>query len=340
MKRILIPKEDLILNFEYKLPQKTFTYQSSEEPSVWQNKCRKKLHEVLACNFDFKERVIEIHHKSILESGTAYSLIMHVDETLSIPAYMLVPDEIKSEIPVIAIQGHGDMKGVLGIYDDYHHGFGLELFHEGFIVLVPEIRSFGSLANLAAFADDRRLTYWEQPVIYSIVTDAFNKGYTLIGDTVQDLYAWASYICKFRETDNYSLAGISYGGDLALILAALDIRAIKTFASGTLGSMATIFDKCCNAPAHCIPNILRYMDRQEIAFCISPRSLCIHYGELDVPSPENFSASYNETAIPAFEEVKHFYDKMKAINNIQLIISPNMKHEMDNSALKTYLQNN
>ena len=126
---------------------------------------------------------------------------------------------------------------------------------------------------------------------------------------------------------------------MSLILAALDSRVNKTFASGTLGSMSTIFDICCNAPAHCVPNILKYMDRQEIASCIAPRSLCVHYGELDAPSPKNYSASYNETAVPAFNGVKQFYDKMNAAENIQLIISPDMKHEMDNTALINYLRN-
>jgi len=98
---------------------------------------------------------------------------------------------------------------------------------------------------------------------------------------------------------------------MSLILAALDMRVNKTFASGTLGSMSTIFDICCNAPAHCIPNILRYMDRQEIASCIAHRLLAVHYGELDVPSPENYSASYNETVVPSFDGV-NFYRKVKA----------------------------
>jgi len=82
------------------------------------------------------------------------------------------------------------------------------------------------------------------------------------------------------------------------------------------------------------------MDRQEIASCIAPRSLCVHYGELDVPSPENSSAAYNETALPAYNGVKRFYGILGAANKVQLAISPDMKHEMDNSALTDYLQGN
>jgi len=339
LQEILIQKEDLILKYKYKTPEKSYAYKDSEDPAEWQIKCRSKLQELIACDFNGIDRTFEIHHSTKFDFDTVHSLIMCVDETLTLPGYLLIPDEIKHETPVLAVQGHThDIKGILGIREDYHHGFGKELCRAGFVVLVPETRGFGTLKNLADSSDDRRLTYWADPVTFSIVTDAFQKGYTLIGDTVQDLFAWASYLCNFCKSETYSLAGISYGGDMALILSALDMKVNKTFASGTLGSMSTIFDICCNAPAHCVPNILKYMDRQEIASCIAPRSLAVHYGELDAPSPKNYSASFNETAVPAFNGVKQFYGKINAEDNIQLIISPEMKHEMDNIALINYLK--
>jgi cephalosporin-C deacetylase-like acetyl esterase len=340
MREILIPKEYLILKFKYKTPEKSYAYKDTENPVAWQKRCRAKLQELIACDLNIKDRTFKIHHTTKFDFGTVYSLIMYVDETLTLPGYLFVPVEIKHETPVLAIQGHAyDIKGILGIKDDYHHGFGMELCRAGFVTLVPEIRGFGSLVNLATH-DDRKLIYynWGELMAYTLVTDAFSKGYTLIGDTVNDLYAWGVYLCAYIKQDNYSVAGISYGGDLALILSALDERVAKTFASGTLGSMSPIFERCYNAPAHCVPNILKYMDRQEIASCTAPRSLCVHYGELDVPSPQNSSASYNKTAIPVFNAVKNFYEKMDAEDNIQLMISPNMEHEMDNHALINYFK--
>ena len=340
LEQILIPKEDLTLKYAYKMPEKAYVYCDSEDPSAWQSRCRDKLKELIVCDFDFGEREIEVHHNTRIELGTVYSLIMHADETLSMPAYLFVPDEIKIKTPVIAIQGHGYVRGVLGLHDDYHHGFAVDLFRAGCVVLVPEIRGFGDLVNLSADVEKRGIVYynWGELMAFTLVTDAFLKGYTLIGDTTQDLYAWGSYLCKRFGREKYALAGISYGGDLAVILAALDERVAKTFASGTLGSMKTIFEKCYNAPAHCVPGILKYMDRQEIASCIAPRSLCAHYGALDVPSPENSSAAYNETVMPAYDAVKRFYDICGAGDNLSLIISENMNHEMDNDALIAYMQ--
>ena len=339
MKQILIPKEDLILKYSYRTPERSYAYKNSDDPAEWQIKCREKLKELVVCDLASDKRNIEIHHTTTTDFGMVYSLVMHVDKTLSLPGYLLVPNEIKYELPVLAVQGHAsDVKGILGISNDYHHGFGKELCCAGFVTLVPELRGFGTLVNLAVH-DDRKLIYynWGKLMAYTLVTDAFMKGYTLIGETIGDLYAWSSYLRGYAKQNTYSLAGISYGGDLALILAALDDKVEKTFASGTLGSMETIFDICYNAPAHCIPGVLKYMDRQEIASCIAPRLLAVHYGELDTPSPTNASAAYNETAIPAYNVVKDFYQKVGAEDNVKLVISPNMKHEMDNTELIGFL---
>ena len=341
MREILIPKEDLNLNFSYETPEKAFAYRGSDDPYVWQSKCRDKLKELIVCDLSAGERRVDVHQTTELDFGTVRSLIMHVSDCLSIPAYLLTPREVKHDVPVVAVQGHGYVKGVLGISDDYHHGFGAALCRAGFVVLVPEIRGFGNLVDLAAHSGDgRRLDYynWGELMAFTLVTDAFVKGRTLIGDTVQDLHAWGTFVCEATEQPNYAVAGISYGGDLSLTLSALDDRAIQTFASGTLGSMAPIFERCYNAPAHCVPNLLKYMDRQEIASCIAPRSLCAHYGALDVPSPENSSAAYNETVMPAYDAVKRFYDICGAGNNVSLVISENMNHEMDNQALIAYMQ--
>jgi len=343
MERVLIPNEDLILKFAYELPERALAYKDADEPIAWQQRCKDKLKELIVCDLGVDARRISIHHSTVTDFGEMHSLIMHVSDTLSIPAYLLIPDKIKTEIPVIAVQGHGYIQGVLGIYDDYHHAFGVELCRAGFIVLAPEIRGFGNIVDLSAHSGDgRRLVYynWGELMAFPLVTDAFIRGYTLIGDTIQDLYAWGSYICEYTRRQDYAIAGISYGGDLSLILSALDPRVTKTFASGTLGSMAPIFEKCYNAPAHCVPNILKHMDRQEIASCIAPRSLCVHYGELDAPSPENSSAAFNETALPAYEEVEKFYYMLNAPQNISLVVSKDMKHEMDNAALISYMYEN
>ena len=61
MREILIPKEDLVLKYSYKMPEKLYGYKKSDNPLEWQGKCREKLKELIAGDFDFTKRVIETH---------------------------------------------------------------------------------------------------------------------------------------------------------------------------------------------------------------------------------------------------------------------------------------
>lgn len=133
------------------------------------------------------------------------------------------------------------------------------------------------------------------------------------------------------------MAGISYGGDLSIIYPAFSRRVRRIFASGTMGSFSVIFSRCYNAPAHCIPGILEWMDRSDIAGLNAPRPIVLHYGELDTPSPTNASASYNETVQPSLDELREIYDAWGAGSVVRLIVTPKTHHEMDISALLDFL---
>jgi hypothetical protein len=155
---------------------------------------------------------------------------------------------------------------------------------------------------------------------------------------VEDLLRWENWLVTSRGVTNIDVAGISYGGDLALIYPVFSERVDRIFASGTLGSFSVIFSRCYNAPAHGIPGVLQWMDRSDIAGLNSPRSLAIHYGELDTPGPTNFSASYNETVPESLRELKAIYGAFHAEQEVHLLVSKEKMHEMDNEVLLQFLK--
>ena len=108
-------------------------------------------------------------------------------------------------------------------------------------------------------------------------------------------------------------------------------------ASGTLGSFTAVFARCGNAPAHCIPGVLGWLDRADIAGLNAPRRLALHYGELDVPGPDNGSASFNETVAESFQRLRRIYAASGAPDAVSLHTSPNIGHEMDNELLLSVL---
>jgi len=265
---------------------------------------------------------------------------MRVDEQLSIPAYLLSSKPVtKAQKVVMAIHGHGEAESCVGVRDDYHHAFALRLAQAGHVVLCPALRGFGALGDMA-FGDERYcLDYWKsrRGRQFTLISDAFLYGQTVIGQTIADLLRWEMWLNKTYGVQTVDVAGISYGGDLAATYPVFSDRVGNIYASGTLGSFAGIFSRCYNAPAHGIPGVLNWMDRSDIAGLNAPRPIRLHYGERDTPGPHNNSASYNETVEPALAELRAIYKAFGATSAVSLYVTPGAWHEMDNEDLQQFL---
>jgi len=266
--------------------------------------------------------------------------VMTVDESLSIPAYLLTPESIcDPDQAIVAIHGHGAAEPCVGLRDDYHHRFALELAGAGHIVLCPALRGFGTLADMAFGDEGRCLDYWrsQRGRQFTLISDALLYGRTLIGETVADLLRWEDWLARTQGIRTLDVAGISYGGDLALTYPPFSDRVRRIYSSGSLGSFAAVFARCYNAPAHGIPGILNWMDRSDIAGLNAPRPIQLHYGENDTPGPRNNSAAYNETVEPALAQLKRIYQAFGALNQISFKVTTEAAHEIDNEDLQDFL---
>jgi dienelactone hydrolase len=310
---------------------------------AWREQAKEKLAELLHVSQP-KPCVVKEVRETCFQGVTIKALVMQVNDDLSIPAYLLVPEAVKMPgSAVMAIHGHGDIEPCLGERDDYNHMFALKLAQAGHLVLCPEVRGFGVLNDMAADREGHRLDYWNRAKRvndrqFTLVTDALIKGETLIGETVMDLLRWEDYLARKHDIKNVRVAGISYGGDLALVYPVFSSRVERIFASGTFGSFAPIFSRCYNAPAHVIPNVLRWLDRADIAGLNAPRPIALHFGERDTPSKDNYSASYNETVPEALRQLKKIYAAAGAEEKVQLIVSVGKGHEMDVEALLAFMK--
>jgi dienelactone hydrolase len=335
-----IKAEELRLAFTYPAGRYALSFQSTALPfAQWREQSIAKLSELLGFA-PLLPAVVQNIREVTVANVRIHALRMHVSDALSIPAYLLTPHQPRdSRNLVIALHGHGEVEPCIGSYDDYHHQFALALAQEGYVVLCPELRGFGALRDLAREREGYRLDYWQwgEHMAYSLVTDAFQRGYTLLGETVADLLRWEHWLTQLYPNALIDVVGISYGGDIGLYYPVFSSRVARIFASGTLGSFEPIFSRGYNAPAHCIPGITQWLDRADIAGLNAPRPLAFHYGALDVPGPENFSASYNETVAPAMAQVQAIYDAADAGQHIHLFVSEAKHHEMDIDAVLTFL---
>ncbi len=310
----------------------------------WRKRCKEKLAELLNVTPPTRPCPVKLVRETRFQGVRIQALVMDVSDDLAIPAYLLFP--AKPTAPgtaVVAIHGHGDIEPCIGERDEYHHMFALKLAQAGHLVLCPEVRGFGVLSDMAADRPGHRLDYWNRARRvndrqFTLVTDALIKGQTLVGETVGDLLRWEDYLAHKHGVKAVRVTGLSYGGDLALTYPVFSARVERIFASGTFGSFAPIFARCYNAPAHCVPNVLRWMDRDDIAGLNAPRPIVLHYGELDTPSKDNYSAAYNETVAPALRELRAIYAAAGAKGKVQLIVSKGKGHEMDVEALLAFMR--
>ena len=341
----LIDSSELTLRFLHPEGRRALSYKNvGGEFAPWREKCRAKLTELLNVQPPTAAPPVRELRQTTHDGVQVKALLMDLSDSLTVPAYLLVPArDRRPGTAVVAIHGHspGNAAGCLGLKQDGYRGFAMALARAGHLVLLPIHRGFGVLRDLAAGLRGYRMDY-EQAMHFSYVCDAFVRGYTVVGENIEDLLRWERWLTEKLSVRSLLAAGLSYGGDLAFAYPVFSERVEKVFASGSSGSFALHFCRCYNGPAHCVPGICNWMERADIAGMLAPRPLAIHYGELDTPSlnepdkaRENISAAYNEAVPELIAEARQIYAAAApgAEENVELIVTKNTGHAMDVDAL-------
>ena len=335
----LITKDELNLNFREGDPPRKLSFANYKgSPEKWRAEVKSKFRELTGFTYP-SAGVVRKLRTDVFDGVEITALLMKIDNQVTVSAYLLKPEgKEPDKSALMAIHGHGRVEPAIGQHDDYHHKFAWELARDGHLVLAPELRGFSKMNNMAHHDTLNILDYWEGRWQFTLATDGFLYGKTIIGYTAEDIIRWENWFAKTYDIDELDVCGISYGGDLTICYPVFSERVNRIFCSGSMGSFTWIFRSCYNAPAHCIPHILKWMDRSDIAGTLYPSPIMIHYGEYDTPSKQNASAANNPSGPPAYEELKNIYRAFGDESLVSWLVTKDAHHEMDIPALLAYLK--
>ena len=342
----LFKPSELTLTFEHPEGRRALSFGNAGlSYSEWRVRCLAKFKELLGLEDPTPGPVRELR-STVHEGVRVRALLMSIGKTLTLPAYLLHPESNATpRRTVMALHGHGvkEMEGPLGLKEGYHKGFALKMAQAGFRVLSPFHRGFGILRDLARDHPEYSLEY-EQSMHFPYVMDTLSRGYTVVGQNVEDLLRWEHWLAVEHGAKEFAAVGASYGGDLALAYPAFSKRVERIFCSGSTGAYGLHFKRCFNGPAHCIPGFLKWMERSDIVGLNAPRPLVMHYGERDTPKkvegPKMASAAYNESVPGMMREAQAIYAAAGAKEQVQLVVTPNAGHVLDMEAVFKLLGKN
>ncbi len=207
---------------------------------------------------------------------------------VSLLSALLVPDDLDQPTPALLLLhgAGGNLQKVVSDLD-YHHGFGMELAQDGFIVLAL-LRASSTFSALSV------LHVWSQA-----------SGRSLEAVEVWQLVRAVDYLAALDEVDidHLGVYGVSQGGQRALMLGALDDRLSLVLVSGYFTDRSTkLFEL---SPAGSLEQILMtppspfLWDDLNLVALIEPRFFGVMSGEQE---------ALHDLTAAEFKQVSRLYD--------------------------------
>lgn len=210
-------------------------------------------------------------------------VVFDTESTMSVPAYLLVPDErVLPGAAVLAVHGHGPGKShVCGLEETEtpNGDYGLQLVRRGYVVLAPDLRCFGERAD------------WNPPDHYACDTNlvhAVMAGWRPLTQNLWDLSRCLDVLADHPLVDpgRIGAVGLSYGGTMALFLAAWDPRVAAAVVSGYFSSWAESHRVPWNmCGSQVLPGMLGRLEHVDVAALVAPRPLLVETGTEDMLFP-------------------------------------------------------
>jgi dienelactone hydrolase len=262
---------------------------TAAECRKWQAEFADKLRSLLGPHKPPEKWKTVVERTVELDDHRREELVLSADDYPALPLYLLTSLK-KSERPragVLAIHGHGahgydpvagrdDIEGVAASIKSANYDYGRQLVRRGYVVAVPCLTPFG-----------RRLGKRDPAAKLDPCADTFLRlqmlGKLLIAENLRDCLWSLELLARHEQVDAKRLGcvGLSYGGRMTMLTAALEPRVRVAAVSGALNVMQERIAKPYSCGAQVIPGLLTVGDVPEIGSLIAPRPCVWEVGSKD-----------------------------------------------------------
>ena len=248
---------------------------------AWVERCRVRLHELLGPEPAPVALNVETLESVACDGYRRDKIVFDTEDTMSVPAYLLVPDDRRQRPPgaaVLACHGHGPGKAqVVGLEHTAmpNADYARQLAQRGYVVLAPDLRCFGERRD------------WNPEDHYACDTNlvhAAMAGWNPLTQNVWDLRRCLDLLAAHPLVDpgRLGMVGISYGGTVTLFTAAVDARVAASVVSGYFSSWAESHKMPWNmCGSQILFGMLGRLEHEDLGALVAPRPLLVESGDKD-----------------------------------------------------------
>lgn len=258
------------------------------ELAAWQKRFRAKVAELLGPHAPPAKWAMKQLSAEIFADFTRDEFLLKAKGVASLPVYVLRPKRRHRALPVVlCLHGHGDFghDAVAGIdhtpervanIKKANYDYARQLAREGFLTVAPCMRPFGRRLDEGARkgrTDPCAVTFVRLMLL----------GQTLIGSNIRDCKWALDFASTLPGADigRCGCVGLSYGGRMTMLTAAMDLRVKAAVVSGALNVMQERIGNRYSCGAQVIPGLLKYGDTPELGGLIAPRPCIWEIGSED-----------------------------------------------------------
>ncbi len=256
------------------------------------------------------------------------SLVYDVQPGETIPALLLVPDNVTADNPAPGIavwhqhngEYHLGKSEPAGLAGNPMHHTAVALVKEGYVVLCPDSLCFEERQDPTGIL--KRGDYERFEFLYQV-----ERGRSLAWKDILDMKQSITMLSSRPEVkpDLLGCYGHSMGSTHAWLVGPLEPRLKCVIGNCCLPTYEAIEQ---NHLLHCFPNYvpgwLKYGDSPEIAALIAPRALHLNFGENDLGSPI-------DSVRRGLQRIAEVYKKQGAAGNFTSYIEPGAEHVLSDA---------